>query len=330
MSEIPDRRRVARLTVPRHLRGTALEHHDVLLLDCGPLGARARITHRTPLHEGVGCAVEFPPALGPLRLTGRVVWTRIQSTEQTLAGDRRTHYESGIEFTDLAPDQQTALAATLAALPVAAAPARATVLCIDDDPLVLYFYRDFLAGHGYRTLAVLDGLQGLTLAHQDRPDVILLDVMLRGLSGFDICRKLRADPALRDIPILLLTTWNHPSVLRPPATRPGRPVRSKSPPTPRRSSPFLRRCSASNPTPPRVWRRTGTVRGGRITSGVACGRLPRPQRGRMTDDTWQVVVGPAIMGVAVYGILGYPGLLYRSVPQMRAGGASPRPYHSVR
>ena len=210
MSEIPDRRRVARLTVPRHLRGTALEHHDVLLLDCGPLGAR--ITHRTPLHEGVGCAVEFPPALGPLRLTGRVVWTRIQSTEQTLAGDRRTHYESGIEFTDLAPDEQTALAATLAALPVAAAPARATVLCIDDDPLVLYFYRDFLAGHGYRTLAVLDGLQGLTLAHQDRPDVILLDVMLRGLSGFDICRKLRADPALRDIPILLLTAWNHPSV----------------------------------------------------------------------------------------------------------------------
>jgi len=210
MSEIPDRRRMARLTVPRHLRGTALEQHDVLLLDCGPLGAR--ITHMTPLHAGVGCAVDLPPALGPLRLTGRVVWTRLQRTEQTLAGDRRTHYESGIEFTDLAPDQRTALAATLAALPVAAAPPRATVLCIDDDPFVLRFYRDFLVAHGYRTLAVLDGLQGLALAHQDRPDVILLDVMLRGLSGFDICRKLRTDPALRDIPILLLTVWDHPSV----------------------------------------------------------------------------------------------------------------------
>jgi twitching motility two-component system response regulator PilH len=87
-----------------------------------------------------------------------------------------------------------------------------TVLCIDDDPLVLHFYRDFLTAHGYRTLTVMDGLQGVALAHQDRPDVILLDVMLRGLSGFDICRKFRADPALGVIPIILITVWDHPSV----------------------------------------------------------------------------------------------------------------------
>ena len=92
-------------------------------------------------------------------------------------------------------------------------PERPTVLCIDDDPLVSQFYRDFLDARGYRTLTAADGLQGLALAHEDRPDVILLDVMLRGLSGFDICRKLRADPALRDIPIILLTVWDHPSVL---------------------------------------------------------------------------------------------------------------------
>ena len=91
-------------------------------------------------------------------------------------------------------------------------PERPTVLCIDDDPLVLHFYRDFLAPRGYRTLTVMDGLQGLALAHQDRPDVVLLDVMLRGLSGYDICRKFRADPALCDIPIILITVWDHPSV----------------------------------------------------------------------------------------------------------------------
>jgi len=91
-------------------------------------------------------------------------------------------------------------------------PERPTVLCIDDDPLVLNFYRDFLEPRGYRTLTVMDGLQGLALAHQDRPDVVLLDVMLRGLSGYDICRKFRADPALCDIPIILITVWDHPSV----------------------------------------------------------------------------------------------------------------------
>ena len=88
-----------------------------------------------------------------------------------------------------------------------------TVLCIDDDPLVLHFYRDFLNGHGYRTLTVMDGPQGLALARQDRPDVILLDVMLRGLSGYDICRKVRAEPEFHDVPIILITVWDHPSVV---------------------------------------------------------------------------------------------------------------------
>jgi two-component system cell cycle response regulator len=92
-------------------------------------------------------------------------------------------------------------------------PARPTVLCIDDDPLVLHFYRDHLEPR-YRTLTVTDGLQSLAMARQDRPDVILLDILLRGWSGFDICRKLRADPVLGDIPIILISVLDDPSVAR--------------------------------------------------------------------------------------------------------------------
>jgi PilZ domain len=117
MVAMPDRRRVARLTVPRHLRGGELELHLVHVLDLSPLGAR--ITHLEPLHEGVVCYVDLPPALGRVRLTGRVVWTRLRGTEQTLEGERRCHHESGIEFTNLTPDQQTALAAALATLQAA-------------------------------------------------------------------------------------------------------------------------------------------------------------------------------------------------------------------
>ena len=91
-------------------------------------------------------------------------------------------------------------------------PPRALVLCIDDDPLVLRFYEDFLPEHGYQTLTATDGLVGIQIAADACPDVILLDVMLRGLSGYDICRMLRADPALRDIPIILVTVWDDPSV----------------------------------------------------------------------------------------------------------------------
>ena len=86
------------------------------------------------------------------------------------------------------------------------------VLCIDDDPLVLHFYRNFLDRHGYRVLTATDGLLGIELAQRERPNVILLDVMLRGLSGYDICRKFRADPALHAIPIILITVWNHAGV----------------------------------------------------------------------------------------------------------------------
>ena len=91
-------------------------------------------------------------------------------------------------------------------------PPRPAVFCIDDDPLVLHFYEDFLAAHGYQPLTVTDGLPGIELARQTRPDVILLDIMLRGLSGYDICRKFRADPALHDIPIILLTVLDDPGV----------------------------------------------------------------------------------------------------------------------
>jgi hypothetical protein len=71
------------------------------------------------LHDGVVCYLDLPPALEALRLTGQVVWTRLQDTEQTLEGDRRSHYESGIEFTSPTPEQQTALAAALATLQAA-------------------------------------------------------------------------------------------------------------------------------------------------------------------------------------------------------------------
>ena len=91
-------------------------------------------------------------------------------------------------------------------------PPRALVRCIDDDPLVLRFYEDFLPEHGYQTLTATDGLLGIQIAADACPDVILLDVMLRGLSGFDICRMFRADPALREIPIILVTVLGDPSV----------------------------------------------------------------------------------------------------------------------
>ena len=114
-----DRRRVARLTVPRRWGGGELELHLVHVLELSALGAR--ITHREPLRAGGIGYVDLPLALGGVRLMGRLVWTRLRGTERILEGDRRSLYESGIEFTRLTSEQQTALAAALETLQVAQA-----------------------------------------------------------------------------------------------------------------------------------------------------------------------------------------------------------------
>ena len=119
MGTEPEGRRVMRVDVPHHLRKGELEPHFVHLLNLSLLGVR--VTHLEPWDKGVGCSVDLPPALGAIRLSGRVVWTRLRGTEQTLAGDRRDHYESGIEFTNLTPAQKAVLVTALATLQAAQA-----------------------------------------------------------------------------------------------------------------------------------------------------------------------------------------------------------------
>ncbi len=114
MGEIPDRRRVARLTVPRHLTGPGLELRLVRLLELSSEGAR--IEHSEHLREGLVCYVDLPPALGRVRLTGSVVWTRLHRGEQTFEGDARVYYQSGLVFVGITPEQRGALAVALTIL----------------------------------------------------------------------------------------------------------------------------------------------------------------------------------------------------------------------
>ena len=94
-----DRRRVMRVDVPRDFRGGDFEPHFVHLLNVSPLGVC--IARLEPWKEGAACAVDLPPALGVLRLPGRVVWTRRRAADGIREGDWRSRYESGIEFTNL-------------------------------------------------------------------------------------------------------------------------------------------------------------------------------------------------------------------------------------
>jgi len=90
--------------------------------------------------------------------------------------------------------------------------APATILWIDDDQLLLTFGRDILERHGYRALTAPDGLSGIAAATQERPDLIILDVVMPDMAGYEVCRRLRSEPGLQDTPILLLTSLQDPQV----------------------------------------------------------------------------------------------------------------------
>ncbi len=88
---------------------------------------------------------------------------------------------------------------------VAAATAGASVLVVDDDPAVRELLQRFLAGDGYRVATAADGDEGLRVARQLVPRVIVLDVVMPRGDGWSLLSRLKSDPALRHIPVIVLT-----------------------------------------------------------------------------------------------------------------------------
>jgi CheY-like chemotaxis protein len=79
------------------------------------------------------------------------------------------------------------------------------VLVVDDEETMRLLCRVNLAASGIEVLEAADGATGLELAKSERPDLILLDVMMPGLDGWQVARRLAADPATREIPVVFLT-----------------------------------------------------------------------------------------------------------------------------
>ncbi len=79
------------------------------------------------------------------------------------------------------------------------------VLVVDDEPDLLELIEVNLKGAGYEVLVAASGPEGLRMARQTVPELIVLDVMLPEMGGLDVCKSLRSDPATSAIPILMLT-----------------------------------------------------------------------------------------------------------------------------
>jgi CheY-like chemotaxis protein len=80
-----------------------------------------------------------------------------------------------------------------------------SVLIVDDDQSLRYLLDTILARAGYITYQAEDGLQALEFIDMELPDIFIIDVMMPGMTGFELCRKLRAQPRTAHRPILLLS-----------------------------------------------------------------------------------------------------------------------------
>jgi len=79
------------------------------------------------------------------------------------------------------------------------------ILIVDDDPDALDTMEAILETRDYKVLTALSGLEGVNKARVEKPDLIILDVIMRELDGFEACKMIKEDGKIKDIPVILVT-----------------------------------------------------------------------------------------------------------------------------
>jgi CheY-like chemotaxis protein len=85
-----------------------------------------------------------------------------------------------------------------------------TILLVEDSNTQALHVQALLEQEGLQVTWAKDGLEGLRLAQQQPPDLVILDVQLPGMNGFQLCQRLAGSSATADIPIILFTSYNDP------------------------------------------------------------------------------------------------------------------------
>ncbi|MFZ4411732.1 MAG: hybrid sensor histidine kinase/response regulator [Bacteroidales bacterium] len=91
---------------------------------------------------------------------------------------------------------------------IALHPVRYNILIVDDIPTNLKILDGILKGDGYKVRPVPNGLLALQAAEKERPDLILLDIMMPEMDGYEVCRKLKENPELVDVPVIFISALN--------------------------------------------------------------------------------------------------------------------------
>jgi len=79
------------------------------------------------------------------------------------------------------------------------------ILVCDDEPYILMALTDAVEMEGYECVTAINGKEALQKAREELPDLIMLDIMMPFMDGYEVCRALKADASTRDIPVIMLT-----------------------------------------------------------------------------------------------------------------------------
>jgi len=84
------------------------------------------------------------------------------------------------------------------------------ILVVEDQDSIRKMIEALIGARGYQVTAVSTGTKAIDVASTDPPDMVLLDLMIPGHDGFEVCRRLRSDPTTRDVPVLIISALDDP------------------------------------------------------------------------------------------------------------------------
>ncbi len=155
-----------------------------------------RLEHEGTLRPGEPCLLGFGLNDELFTFSGRVVWSRAMGRVD--AGSGRLLFQSGVAFEQIPDAAKRAFAKLLTS-------DRFRVLVVDDEPSVRSCLRAALPAASYEIHEAVEGREALEKAERLVPDLIVLDVRLPGIDGFEVCRALKEHPATRRVPVIFVT-----------------------------------------------------------------------------------------------------------------------------
>lgn len=86
-----------------------------------------------------------------------------------------------------------------------------TILIVEDSPTEMQIVKNALQSRGYNVITAANGEEGIEKAHRERPQLVVLDIILPGKNGYQVCRDLKSSPDTKDVPVIMLTSKSQES-----------------------------------------------------------------------------------------------------------------------